>query len=194
MPWSGLEVAMTFPMLIYEAAGRPDTYITDTLHDDDPPYTCGTCGARVDEACAVTLRLPDDELGACLNLESAHLNVGGCDVQLGQPTVCAIQPSERLRSRIVVISVDGHSRADDGRDGVEFGASLMRQIVEIIGDPGDVSVNVERRRSIQVSGYTIWGYGIRLKALSDDQSLALQASGLGGKQKMGAGVLRAPTK
>ena len=41
---------------------------------------------------------------------------------------------------------------------------------------------------MDVKGYTVVGYSVRLSGLSEADSVLIQECGLGGKRKMGAGV------
>ncbi len=49
-------------------------------------------------------------------------------------------------------------------------------------------MGVDKRRVMDVKGYTIVGFSVRLSGLNEGDSVLVQERGLGGKRKMGAGI------
>jgi CRISPR-associated protein Cas6 len=64
-------------------------------------------------------------------------------------------------------------------------SELERQLAAL-GAAGQVVL--EQRRQLQVKGQRLIGFKVRVDGLSQDQSLAVQAAGLGGKRAMGCGI------
>ncbi len=44
------------------------------------------------------------------------------------------------------------------------------------------------RRILTIKGKTLVGYGVKISALNEEDSISLQEKGIGGKHKMGCGV------
>ena len=127
----------------------------------------------------LVLRLPTGAIALAIPLAGKRLDVGGRTCQVGVPEIRPLRPAAHLFSRFVTIK--GFEDAPD-----EFAEACKRQLEAI--NVRDVQVEVKKRRVMDVKGYTIVGYSVRLSGLGDGDSVLIQENGLGGKRKMGAGV------
>jgi CRISPR-associated protein Cas6 len=144
------------------------------------------------------LRLPAERIPDVLPLAGATLDVGGALFTMGAPRVFALRPAATLDARLVVIKLTDpphRLNAELNRDALNvagfadrYQAELKRQLAALdIHSPAELC----GRASITVAGKRIVGYSVRVADLSADQSLRLQAAGLGGKRRMGCGMFRA---
>jgi CRISPR-associated protein Cas6 len=166
--------------------------LTGTLSDES------TLALR--ENARLFLRLPAERIPDALPLAGQTLEVAGSRLVLGPPTVSALIPAASLDARLVVLKLTGapyrvnqslgRKTLDVDAFAERYAAELKRQLValEITTTP-----QLRGRRSITVGGKRIVGYSVRVSGLNADQSLALQAHGLGGKRRMGCGIFR-PTR
>jgi CRISPR-associated protein Cas6 len=144
------------------------------------------------------LRLPAERIPEVLTLPGATIEIAGTKLALGAPTVNALVPAASLDARLVVIKLTDaphRSNADLGREALDTVAFAKRYAAELKRQLAALSIasvpELCGRRSITVNGKRIVGYSVRVSGLSADQSLALQANGLGGKRRMGCGLFRA---
>ncbi|MBT9158983.1 MAG: CRISPR-associated endonuclease Cas6 [Dehalococcoidia bacterium] len=113
-------------------------------------------------------------------LEDKVLQIGMSFCRLGTLTGTAIKPHRNLVSRIVTIK--SHFCPVNE---FEFGVSLGKQLHELGLQWMPI---LGARKALRVKGRDIVGYSLRFEALPEDFSLSLQASGLGGRRRMGCGV------
>ena len=129
------------------------------------------------------LRIPADKFGEVIALAGKRLNIGGHQIRLGIPTAKPLTPAAALYSRIVTIR--GFMEVP------EFLAAANRQLaeLEIKADlqlpPADIS---RFRRIVTIKDKKIVGFSLLAKNLSDEDSLKLQAHGIGGRRAMGCGI------
>lgn len=124
------------------------------------------------------LRVLPAEIPRVLPLAGKRLEVDGHAVQVGVSQVEALAPAEALTARVVTIK--GYE------DPEPFREAALRQL----GERGITArLEVGRRRILLVAGKKVVGFGVTLHELSAEASLAAQYAGLGGKQRMGCGVL-----
>jgi CRISPR-associated protein Cas6 len=126
---------------------------------------------------ALRLRVAPTEITRVLPLAGKSLEVLGSHLRVGVPSVSALQPSERLYSRCVVIK--------KFVDEAPFLDAVKRQLAEI-----EVSATprLHRRRVLRIAKYIVVGFGVELSGLSDEDSLVVQRVGIGGRQRFGCGV------
>ena len=105
-------------------------------------------------------------------------------IRLGLPESQFLTPYSHLYSRLVVIR-----GFDDPQPFLEAAQRQLNQrnitatlhlITKAKGEP--------IRRIINVKGKTLVGYGVKISALNEKDSISLQEQGIGGKHKMGCGV------
>jgi CRISPR-associated protein Cas6 len=130
------------------------------------------------------IRLPADQVPLVYPFGGKSLTIGKHTIRLGIPEISLLQPEEKLRSRIVVIT--GYEQPE------AFLAAAQRQLKQL-GIQGTVSIPANgngnpKRRTVKIKRYTVVGFSLEVTALSDEDSLILQIYGIGGKQKMGCGV------
>ncbi|MGI9069350.1 MAG: type I-MYXAN CRISPR-associated protein Cas6/Cmx6 [Pyrinomonadaceae bacterium] len=145
------------------------------------------------------LRLPMEKLPEVMPLAGKRLEVvsgkrGGL-VHIGTPEIYSLRPSESLYSHCVTIKV---SEVEEGRQtpSREMLLAAARKQLDARGITGDVWVDDEcdatgrerSRRILRIKDRVIVGYAVTVLSLSDEDSLKLQQSGLGGRQRMGCGI------
>lgn len=123
------------------------------------------------------VRVEPGDIPRVLPLAGQSLDLDGHVVHVGVSRVYALRPSPVLTSRIVVIK--------GCTDPVSFEHAVRRQL-EALGVAARVEVG--RRRVITVDGDVVVGFGVTLRDLTDEGSLAVQYAGLGGRQRFGCGV------
>ena len=127
----------------------------------------------------LVVRLPASAIPLAIPLAGKRLDLGGRFVHVGVPEIRPLRPARHLFSRFVTIK--GFADAPG-----EFAEACRRQLDAL--NVRDSRILVEKRRVMNVRGYTIVGYSVRLSGLGDLDSVLAQERGLGGKRKMGAGV------
>ena len=139
---------------------------------------CGEGQLELDARSTLRLRITAESISQVLPLAQATLDVAGYRFSLGSPTVHQLTPARSLKSRLVTIK--GFTEVE------AFAAALGRQM-EALGASGRVEIG--RRRITRISDHQVVGFAVLLRDLRDDDSLLLQSHGLGGRQRMGCGVL-----
>ncbi|MBD2044138.1 type I-MYXAN CRISPR-associated protein Cas6/Cmx6 [Coleofasciculus sp. FACHB-64] len=130
------------------------------------------------------IRIPVNQVRLVYPLAGKSLRIGKHTIRLGIPDIYLLQPAKQLRSRIVVIR--GYEEPET------FLAVAQRQL-EQLGIQAIASILTKAngkpaRRTIKIKRFTVVGFGLKVSNLSDEDSLALQIHGVGGKQKMGCGI------
>ena len=130
------------------------------------------------------IRLPVDKVPLVYPLAGKSLTIGKHKIRFGIPQMDFLQPTQRLRSHLVVIK--GYQEPES------FLEAAQRQL-EQLGIQGNLHIpskadGVPKRKSIKVKRFTVVGFGLEVTRLSDEDSLTLQRKGIGGKHKMGCGV------
>ncbi len=132
------------------------------------------------------VRLPydADKIAQILPLAGQVLKIGTHSIQLGIPQIFPLRPFDKLRSRLVIIK--------KFQEPESFLAAAQRQM-EALGIRGQAFVPLDEtgqpiRKAIKIKTYSVVGFSIVVTDLSDEDSLRLQAYGLGGKHRMGCGI------
>ncbi|HVX14814.1 MAG TPA: type I-MYXAN CRISPR-associated protein Cas6/Cmx6 [Pirellulales bacterium] len=133
------------------------------------------------------LRLQAEQISAVLKLAGRALDVAGNRVRLGVPTVQALLPAPTLVAKTVTIK--GYTQAEAFLDGAqrllsEKGIDAQLAVPRILVGP---HAGEPRRRIVRIKDKRIVGFAVHARGLSDEDSLKLQALGLGGRRKMGCG-------
>ena len=139
----------------------------------------GNGALALSDSSRLVVRLLAAEIPRAIPLAGRRLEIGGRTFQVGVPEIRPLWPARHVFSRFVTIK----GFADEPG---EFAEACVRQL-RVLGI-GESRIAVEKRRVMDVKGYTIVGYSVRLSGLSDADSVLVQQRGLGGKRKMGAGV------
>jgi CRISPR-associated protein Cas6 len=124
------------------------------------------------------LRLPQDRIGDALLLSGQAIKVGRHTIQIGVPEVRPLLPAPSLSARMVTIK--GYTEPEP------FAGACRRQL-DALEVAGEVELG---RRLVQRAGRaTIIGFATRIHNLTPEESLRVQESGLGGRRRMGCGLL-----
>jgi CRISPR-associated protein Cas6 len=129
------------------------------------------------------LRLPQDQVPACMRLGGKTLEVDGHRLVVGVAEVSLLRPAPVLRARLVIIKGFTEPEA--------FRAAAQRQLAEL-GIQGRARLTCDDdgrpcRRVLRVHDRKVVGFGLTVSDLSSEHSLRLQEVGLGGRQRMGCG-------
>jgi CRISPR-associated protein Cas6 len=131
----------------------------------------------------LSLRIPADKFGEVIPLAGKSLDIEGYKIRLGIPTARPLSASKELYSRIVTIR--GFMEVP------EFLEAARRQLseAEIKADLELPDENMSRhRRIVTIKDKKIVGFSLIARNLSEEDSLKLQAYGIGGRRAMGCGI------
>ena len=153
-------------------------------------------GIALSHASTVTIRIRHDHVGMLLPLAGKPLRLGGASIRIGVPTTRPLSPAAELHTRLAIIK--GFTEPDAfleavGRQiahaGIDARAHLLARTTTERFEGLTPGANGPVRRTIRVGGREIVGFAVRISGLTPEASLALQASGIGGRQHFGCGVL-----
>ena len=139
---------------------------------------------RLTPSSKLRIRLPRQHLHLVTSLRGKMLVLDGSKLLLNFPKIYSLRPAKTLYARMVVIK--GYQQPDT------FLISAQNKLKRM-GIKGDVHIpcydngNI-KRKTLKVRNYTVVGFGLEITDLTKEDSLALQASGIGGKRKMGCGI------
>lgn len=130
------------------------------------------------------IRLPVNKVPLVYPLAGRSLVLGVNKVRLGIPQMNWLQSARTLYSRMVVIK---------GQEQPELFLKAAQNQLQSLGVTGESRISTGsnglfNRKTVKVRGYTVVGYGLEMVNLNDEDSLKLQAYGIGGKRKMGCGI------
>jgi CRISPR-associated protein Cas6 len=140
------------------------------------------------------LRMPVDKIPLVYPLAGKKITVQEHCLRLGIPQIRMLQPSANLRARLVTLKLAGSE--GKSAEAESFLAGVERQL-EALEIQGTASLEPARekneldpyaRRVLRIRGKAITGYGVYVSGLSDEDSLKLQAVGIGGRRRMGCGL------
>ncbi|MBW4699520.1 MAG: type I-MYXAN CRISPR-associated protein Cas6/Cmx6 [Aphanocapsa lilacina HA4352-LM1] len=142
----------------------------------------------------LSLRLPMEWIPTVYPLAGKKIVVGNHPLRLGIPQIRMLTPAETLRARLVTLKLAG----SEGKvaEPVSFLEGVQRQL-ETLGIGGRASLEPATdskgldsyaRRVLRIKGTVITGYGVLISGLNDEDSLKLQAAGIGGRRRMGCGI------
>lgn len=132
----------------------------------------------------LSMRLPADACAQVLPLAGKRLDINGYSIKLGIPNIKMLEPSPQLYARMVLIR-----GAKEAQSLLSIAERQLREMgirarLEIPRD----EQNRFRRRILEVCGRKLVGFSLVAHQLSDEDSIKLQAHGLGGKRHMGCGI------
>lgn len=144
----------------------------------------------------LAFRVPAALIAGLLPLAGQVLDLDGTVLRVGVPSMRALRPAPRLRSRLVVITgmlapeaFLGAARRQLDRLGIAAEPRLIRRSGAAPFEPdGAGSRDPWVRRTLRVRDRTVVGYALEVTGLSPADSVALQASGLGGRRRFGCGI------
>ncbi len=144
----------------------------------------------------LALRVPAQLVPEVLPLAGQALDVDGCRLQIGVPTVCALRPVPRLRSRLVTIKgmLTPEAFLDAAR--AQLAALGIQGQPALVPRHGDRPLEPDGRggrgpwvrRTLRVRDRTVVGVAHHVVVHAPDDALRLQAIGLGGRRRFGCGI------
>ncbi len=132
---------------------------------------------KLDPRAVLQFRVPPGRIGDLAALIGTSLLVDGHAIHLGPFQVFPVRSRPTLRARFVTIK--GFLEPEP------FLEALSRQ-ANAAGIDGTWTVG--RRLIMTIQAKKVVGFEVLVEGLSADASLALQACGIGGRRKMGAGI------
>jgi CRISPR-associated protein Cas6 len=148
---------------------------------------------RIDQGESLKLRLPLDKVPAVYKLSGARLRIGKFSLRCGTPTLTLLKPSACLRARLVVIKTATKPQRVEPED---FMLAIHRQLSSLnisataLIEQSSHPSNTGRlaRRVLTIKDNVLPGYGVILTGLQEDDSITIQALGIGGRRRMGCGI------
>jgi len=132
------------------------------------------------------IRLPyePEKISLVLPLAGQRLVIGSHAIQLGIPQIHTLRPVDKLRSRLVTIK--------KFQEPEPFKEAAQRQL-DALGIQGNLILPLDEsgepsRKAIKIKIYSVIGFSLIVTDLNEEDSLKLQAFGLGGKHRMGCGI------
>lgn len=128
---------------------------------------------------ALTIRCEPNLIPSLLSLSGKSLSLGRFSIRLGVPQLFALRGVHKLASNFVTIK--GFMEPD------AFLGAARRQLSSLsVSDSAHVDVGDRKVRHIK--GNVIIGFQVTVSGLNDQESLAIQAAGIGGRRRLGAGI------
>jgi CRISPR-associated protein Cas6 len=135
------------------------------------------------------IRLPSEEIAPYIAVAGQALDLDGHHVRVGIPRVDGLTPAANLAARLVTF----HHATDP----TAFEADVRRELtrLEIAATPQLVPATRQKfegqplRRVMRVKDRCVIGYALRILGLTAEESVRLQEEGLGGRRRMGCGVM-----
>jgi len=162
-------------------------------------FPVGGKSLQITDRSRLRLRLPHERLVDVIPLAGKQLVLANASnhfaIRLGVPEAYTLDPSPVLASRCVVIKVSEVENSDRSPDREMFMGALKSQMTQH-GIEGEAWIDKRRdsrgrelsRRIMHLKGKSIVGYSVRVSDLSDEASIKLQETGLGGRHRMGCGI------
>ena len=130
------------------------------------------------------MRINEDKLSTWVEaLKDSELTIGRSIIKLFSPMVDIIKPSKSLTSRIVLFQ-NGSQLGKNRPDIILFLASCYKAL-EKIGVTA--SIEVGNISSFRCKRCNLLGYKVTLTGLSDEDSIKVQANGIGSGTHLGCG-------
>jgi len=165
---------------------RPDITARGwTFQEMDGRRTGGVIELDHRKAPALTLRVPQEDLGYVMKLPRQQVRLGQHLLVLSDPLVRQVAPHHRLRSEFVYVTSDKHSIGVRYED---FGVHVGKRLAHMLGRV-DFGVLVGKVRTRHIAGVKHYGYPVDVISLTDEESLMLQWHGIGEGRGMGFGSI-----
>ena len=183
-------VAATLPAdhgyALYSAISRrlPDIHTADWIAIATIPGGAAGRGVMIpDPDATLRMRLPLERVPLVRRLAGEILDLNGHSLTLGDPWLASLHPSTRLDARIVTIR--GFTEPEP------FLAAIRRKL----DDLGVMAaIQPGPRRVVRIAHQTVVGFAVSLRDLDQKGSLTLQEIGIGGRRRVGCGILIAPAR
>lgn len=153
---------------IHPITGKPE--FPQLLHLTEDSYLC--------------LRLPINQVPLIYRLAGKTLTLNKHKIRLGLPESQIITPHHHLYSRLVIIRGFDEPHAFLEAAQRQLNQRNISATLNLITRPEGEPI----RRTIEIKGKTLIGYGVKISDLSKQDAISLQEQGIGGKHKMGCGV------
>lgn len=181
------------------------SHVAPALHNSRPTGLFSINGRRsgpdtlaLGPGAVLRLRLPVENIALAMPLTGKMLDLDGHTIQVGVPRVLSLVPAATLRARLVTIKL---SRGGEGQPPPQvtpetFLAAARKQL-ESLEIQGEISIPVHaggaragtpQRRILRIKSDTVVGYPLHVAGLSEQDSVKLQETGLGGRRMMGCGL------
>ena len=146
----------------------------------------------VGEGAALLLRAPVSRLPLLFTLAETTHPLDQGTITLGRPTITPLRPSPVLYSPFITVKVHkpgGGLYPWDDLSLERFVAGVDARCAAHGLMMGRVHVDIQHPRWLHIQEGGASGYPVAVIGLSEQESLLLQQVGLGGRRKMGCGVL-----
>lgn len=128
---------------------------------------------------ALTIRCASTLIPSLIPLSGKSLALGHFSVRLGVPQLFALRGVDKVASSFVTIK--GFMEPD------AFLGAVRRQL-SFLSVSDSACVDVGNRKVRRIKGNVIVGFQVTVSTLNDQESLAIQTSGIGGRRRLGAGI------
>lgn len=135
------------------------------------------------------IRCPIEALPSVMKLAGQTLQVGEYPLKLGNPELSPLRPYQHLRAHLVVIKHPSGQWDQVTPDWFLAACDRQLRAMEIeadLGIPENEKGELDRK-TMKIKGKSVLGYSLIVANLRAEDSLKLQANGLGGKRRMGCG-------
>jgi CRISPR-associated protein Cas6 len=145
------------------------------------------------------LRLPADHIPKFIGLAGKRLSLasrsGQYSFTIGVPEIHSLLPTANLFSHYVTIKLSEIEKTDQSPTREMFSVAIRAQL-QGLNMQGDVWIDDTRdthgrecsRRVIHIRDRAVVCYSVYIRNLSEEDSLRLQALGIGGRRRMGCGI------
>jgi len=123
------------------------------------------------------VRTTPDRIQQFLPLAGKTIDIHGRKMLLGVPSIFQLNPSPSLRSRLVTIK--------GFFEPVTFTEAVRRQLDKL--EVGSCKIETGRQRTLRIKQNEIVGFETNLHELTEEDSLKVASSGIGGRRHMGCG-------
>lgn len=136
------------------------------------------------------IRLPVEAIAQVYSLAGQTLTIGSYAIKLGNPQLQTLQPVDTLKARLVTIK--GYTEPQSFLEAAQRQLNAL-EINANIGIPANDKGEPKRltlkiNKAEKKKSYTIVGFSVVVADLKPEDSIKLQAVGIGGKRRMGCGV------
>lgn len=157
----------------------PEVHTADRIAIATIPGLATGQGVTIpDRSATLRLRLPREQVPMIRSLAGKTLRLNGHNLTLGNPWLTPLAPAPRLDARIVTIKGFVESES--------FQLAVRRKL-EALGIGATVLTGA--RRVVRIADRTVVGFAVSLRGLDERASLILQESGIGGRRRVGCGIL-----
>lgn len=168
---------------IYSALSR----IVPELHEQEDIGIHPICGVQsgdrrqvLTKESRLVIRIEPERIAMILPLAGKTIGLGALMLQIGVPTINGLVPSPTLRSRLVTIK---------GAMEPESFCVMVRRRLDAMDVDQQVKIHLGKRRTLRIHEKEVVGFETFLTELTEEESIRVQEIGLGGRRKMGCGIL-----